>query len=522
MTLVAEGRDWWDGARRGVAVLTLALVIVLNGFAGSGKLSGESIGVIANRYPSAFLPASYAFGIWSLIYLGLLVFTLDVVFRPRRDADIHRRLGGLWPLNGLLNVAWIIAFSFGRFWVAMAIMLALLSNLIAIHLRIGDPRALGRLDRVTTALPFGLYLSWISVAVITNAFQLAAVQGWLGLGIDGTLWSVGMMAVATGLGAFMALRRGVTVFPLVVAWALAAIAVRYPDTPLITASAWSLVGIGGLVFIFCAVPRRADRLVDTAPRGSRRTTVPLRALALTWVAAAALPAGVTGQSSPLEVELESGPAWQGYNDVEIPNDGTATRFSLSDLAGTGPWASGRIYVTWNISERHGARLLLAPFSLTETGTAAGPLSFAGARYVGGSPVAATYEFNSYRLSYRWRFHSGDRARAWLGLTAKVRDASIRLVQGSTTSRKDDLGFVPLLHVAGDWRPGPRWRVSFDADAIAGGPGRAVDASLKLGYDVDDRWSLRAGYRALEGGADVDSVYSFAWLHYAVASIVWRW
>jgi hypothetical protein len=25
----------------------------------------------------------------------------------------------------------------------------------------------------------------------------------------------------------------------------------------------------------------------------------------------------------------AGPAWQTYNDVEIPNDGTATRFSLT-------------------------------------------------------------------------------------------------------------------------------------------------------------------------------------------------
>jgi len=246
------------------------------------------------------------------------------------------------------------------------------------------------------------------------------------------------------------------------------------------------------------------------------------ALALTWAAAAGFSGAVTAQNSPLEVELEGGAAWQSYNDVEIPNDGTATRFSLSDLAGAGPWAAGRVYVTWHLSERHGVRLLLAPFSLTETGAAAGPLSFAGASYTGGAPLDATYTFNSYRLSYRWRFHSGDRTTAWLGLTAKVRDASIRLVQGSTTSRKDDLGFVPLLHLAGDWRPGSRWSVSFDADALAGGPGRAVDASLKLGYDLDHRWSIRAGYRTLEGGADVDPVYSFAWLHYAVASVVWRW
>jgi hypothetical protein len=220
--------------------------------------------------------------------------------------------------------------------------------------------------------------------------------------------------------------------------------------------------------------------------------------------------------------VEGGPAWQSYNDVEIPNDGTATRFSLSDLAGTGPWAAGRLYVTWQLNERHGLRLLLAPFSLTETAVPGRPLSFAGASYTANDAVRATYAFNSYRVSYRWRFHDAERSTAWLGFTAKVRDAGIALEQGATSSRKDDLGFVPLIHLAGDWRPGPDWRVSFDADALAGGPGRAVDASLKLSYDVDDRWSIRTGYRTVEGGADVASVYSFAWLHYAVAAVSWRW
>jgi hypothetical protein len=230
---------------------------------------------------------------------------------------------------------------------------------------------------------------------------------------------------------------------------------------------------------------------------------------------------LVAQQPTFELELEGGSVWQSYNDVEIPNDGTATRFSLSDLAGAGPWGAGRLYATWHVSERHSLRLLLAPLSVDGTGVPGTSLTFAGAVYAPGSPIAATYTFNSYRLTYRWQFHEGARANAWLGFTAKIRDASIALAQGATSSRKDDLGFVPLLHLAAEWQPGSRWRLSFDADALAGGPGRAVDAALKLGYDVSDRLSIRGGYRTVEGGADVESVYNFAWLHYAVASIAWR-
>lgn len=248
------------------------------------------------------------------------------------------------------------------------------------------------------------------------------------------------------------------------------------------------------------------------------TVVPVFALTLAFPRAEPLAA----QTPTVVVEVEAGPAWQSYNDVEVPNDGTATRFDLADLAGTGPWPAGRAYLTWNVAERHGLRLLIAPLSLTETGTPSEAIRFAGADYVAGIPAEATYAFNSYRLSYRWRFHAGERSRAWLGFTAKLRDATIALSQGSTESRKDDLGFVPLLHVAAERRLAPTWSVAFDGDGLAGGPGRAFDASLKLAFDPSPAWSVRAGYRTVEGGADVESVYTFTWLHYAVLSVAWRW
>lgn len=222
------------------------------------------------------------------------------------------------------------------------------------------------------------------------------------------------------------------------------------------------------------------------------------------------------------VEVEAGSSWQGYNDVEIPNDGSATRFSLSNLAGTGPWAAGRIYLTWQPSARHGLRLLMAPLSLTGTGVLSTRLRFAGETYAAGAAARATYAFNSYRLTYRYRLHTGDRTAAWVGLTAKVRDAMIALEQGGTKSRKDDLGFVPLLHLSGEWRLARAWRLSLDADAIAGGPGRAEDVAVKLGRDLGAWWAVQAGYRLVEGGADVTEVYTFAGIHYAVFAIERHW
>ena len=240
-------------------------------------------------------------------------------------------------------------------------------------------------------------------------------------------------------------------------------------------------------------------------------------------AMAVVPATAAEQDDArFEIELEAGPVWQSNNKVEIPNDGTATRFSLQDLVGGGPWPAGRLYFSWNINSRHGIRVLLAPLSYTETGVLEQPVLFAGESYDAGIPTEGTYQFNSWRVTYRYRFRDGERWKWWIGVTAKVRDAKIELRQGATTSRDTDLGFVPLLYLRGDYRFSRRWRLMSELDALGGGPGRAVDLSLKLGYDMNERWGLAFGYRTVEGGADVDDVYSFAWFNYAVASASYQW
>ncbi len=228
-----------------------------------------------------------------------------------------------------------------------------------------------------------------------------------------------------------------------------------------------------------------------------------------------------GDDSRFILELEAGPVWQTSNDVQIPNTELGTRFSLKDTVGAGPWLAGRLYFTWNIKPKHGLRLLLAPLAYTETGSLDEQVDFAGQTYEPGVPTDATYQFNSWRLSYRYRFKNGERWKLWVGFTAKIRDAKIELRQGDTSSKDDDFGFVPLLHFAADCRFAQRWHFTTDLDALAGGPGRAIDLGLKLGYDVNDHWSVTAGYRTVEGGADVEQVYNFAWFNAAVISGVYR-
>ena len=201
--------------------------------------------MVANRYPSYFLPASWVFGIWSLIYLWLLGFVAYQALPAQRRSGFVERVGPWWLISCLLNMAWVVAFSFSRFGTALVVMGGILPRLIPRGERLGADRGgTSRGDRILGAYPFAFYLSWISVALIANTSQYLTYLEWGGWGIGERAWSVVMMAAATGLGFLMVVRRGVWLFPLVVGWALAGIADRYSNDPLLASTAWGLTALG--------------------------------------------------------------------------------------------------------------------------------------------------------------------------------------------------------------------------------------------------------------------------------------
>ena len=218
--------------------------------------------------------------------------------------------------------------------------------------------------------------------------------------------------------------------------------------------------------------------------------------------------------------IEGGPAWQSYNDVQIPA-ATGTRLSISDF-GKGPFAAYRFYAGYPLSENHGLRLLLAPLSVTLNGVSATGFSYQNTAFAAGVSTEALYKFNSYRLTYQYRFHESDTLSMRVGFTAKIRDAEIRFTQGTVSATRTDLGFVPLLNFALDWRFNPGWAFVLDADALAAPQGRAEDVTVQLGRDLSPDLQLRAGYRMVEGGSSGGgAVYSFAWFHYATIGILYR-
>ena len=219
---------------------------------------------------------------------------------------------------------------------------------------------------------------------------------------------------------------------------------------------------------------------------------------------------------PFGIGLETGGVWFSRNDIRIPSD-TGTEFDMTNLTGSGPNFFGRLDGQWNINDKHGLRIVLAPLEVSGTGELPEDTEFAGEVFPAG-PTEGTYKFNAYKFTYRYTFVERPNLQWRVGFTGVVRDANVELRQGDLQANDDNVGFVPTLHLSSDYRLADRWMLRFDFDGLAGGPGRLFDIALKLDYAVNDNWRIGGGYRTLEGGADTDDVYSFGWLHYAVLDI----
>ena len=244
-------------------------------------------------------------------------------------------------------------------------------------------------------------------------------------------------------------------------------------------------------------------------------------IAVLGAAAAALlgaapPDAEAQDASRFGIALETAAVWSQRNDVRIPPD-TGTEFSVVDLIGRGPGGAVRVEATVELNERHGLRFVYAPLRVTGRGAPASPIHFAGEQFAP-DPTDAEYQFDSYRFTYRYRVHDGDTWRWNVGFTGFVRDARIALAQAGATAEDTDVGFVPLGHLSGEARLARRWGLRLEVDGAAAPQGRAFDVLATLEYRPAARWTIAGGYRLIEGGADVDTVYTFAWLNAAIARL----
>ena len=227
----ADGRDL---ARQIVTIVAFVATVAANSLANILPINGNTTAEVSDRFPVLVVPAGYVFSIWSVIYLGLLAFTVYQALPSRRADPLLRRLGWLPALTGALNVAWILAWHYEVFALTVPIMAALLATLVAIEIVLrGDRRPHHGAVRWAVALPFSIYVGWITVATIANTAAALASFGFTGGGIDPTLIASAVLLVGLAIATVMVLRFHDPAYGLVIVWAYAGIVAKESATPLV-------------------------------------------------------------------------------------------------------------------------------------------------------------------------------------------------------------------------------------------------------------------------------------------------
>ncbi len=230
--------------RQVVVSLSVLITIVINILADALPINRLNTAAISDKFKVYFVPAGYVFAIWGIIYIGLIAYAVYQAL-PAQRANPRLQATGWWVvLGGLANCAWIFLWHYEQFIGTLCAMLILLATLIVVYLGLGAGQTqVSSGETWAVRLPFSIYLGWITVATVANASDVLDTLHPLGFSSLAATWMVvilGAVLIIAGLMNF--LRRDVA-YAAVILWALAGIAVKFPQAGLVTIAIWVTFGL---------------------------------------------------------------------------------------------------------------------------------------------------------------------------------------------------------------------------------------------------------------------------------------
>lgn len=167
--------------------------------------------------------AGYAFSIWSLLYLGVLIYAVRQVLPRTGESPLITRMGfpsivaffgiGFWIIVAAMNLK---AASVG------VIFAALLALLVPMLLSAREIRALPARDgdRLFLAWPLAALAGWLTIAAPLNLLTTATALDALPAAVSPTGWAVLAVVVVALVGAAVTWALRLMAYPLPIAWGL--------------------------------------------------------------------------------------------------------------------------------------------------------------------------------------------------------------------------------------------------------------------------------------------------------------
>lgn len=208
---------------RRVIVLAAAVFAVV---VGQGQMAlgwGQSAADFAADSDATLKVAGYAFAIWGVIYLGLLVYAVRQVLPQTGESLLIHRLG--WP--SALAMAgiglWIVAAAMDAEIATILLIFGSLAVVLIPLLRNAGPiRALPvrDRDRWMTVWPLAMLAGWLTVAAPLNLITVATGNGDLPAVLSPTVWAMIAIGVVVMVALAVTQRIRTLAYAAPIAWGL--------------------------------------------------------------------------------------------------------------------------------------------------------------------------------------------------------------------------------------------------------------------------------------------------------------
>src|SRR5665213_1484673 len=176
--------------------VALIATIIINYLSNTGVFNGNTMKTVSDKYHNYFTPASYAFAIWGVIYLGLLGFVIytgrSLFKKTGSDGEnVVEEIGWWFVISCVVNSLWVIAWLYDATGISVILMSILLISLFKIITNNRMELDFHPLKKYLLIFwPFAFYSGWITVAIIADVAAWLTKINWNGWGISPVSWTI--------------------------------------------------------------------------------------------------------------------------------------------------------------------------------------------------------------------------------------------------------------------------------------------------------------------------------------------
>lgn len=183
-----------------IAIILFIGALVVNYLSSFGIVFPYTQQVVSDMHVNLLAPAGFTFSIWGIIYLGVIL-TLIVPWIPSISANFkHFYYDKVMPLYlawMVLNIAWIVAWSYNQILIALILIVAYALVLIKLVGTMNSRLHLMYEKPLMLLWPVGLHTGWLIFATFANVMTFMVKAGLDGLSSTGVIVTIVLMILAT-------------------------------------------------------------------------------------------------------------------------------------------------------------------------------------------------------------------------------------------------------------------------------------------------------------------------------------